>query len=264
MSIENLYADLYALYFSLIDQDLSDISIIIELKLYLLNRNIDGIGSSTQINYLISHFYIAYDIPINEQLINSTHVVNLNYNDENLINVYEHDEKEELDELEEKYDDDDLPALIGEDDDDDLPALIGEDDDLSVLIGEDDDADLPELISRYSIFPILNSFGPNRFAEISGGNSISLREIFNNSDMYQDIRVTLDDEDLNNLPTKQLESNLDSNCSICLNEMIEHEFVTSLICEHNFHTECIKPYLENYSYKCPLCRTECGRSKARL
>ena len=83
----------------------------------------------------------------------------------------------------------------------------------------------------------------------------------NNSQSYQNVVVSMDDKEIDNLQSFKLESNLESNCSICMGEMEKEEFVTKLVCTHTFHTDCIQPYLKQYNYKCPICRAELGKVK---
>ncbi len=86
----------------------------------------------------------------------------------------------------------------------------------------------------------------------------------NNSQSYQNVVVSMDDKEIEKLDSLKLESNLDSNCSICMGQMEKEEFVTKLVCTHTFHTDCIQPYLKQYNYKCPVCRTELGKVKYSL
>jgi hypothetical protein len=88
--------------------------------------------------------------------------------------------------------------------------------------------------------------------------------LVNNGSSYQNVVVSMDDKELDNLKSVQLESNLDNNCSICMGQMEKGESVTNLVCSHTFHTDCIRPYLKEYNYKCPICRTELGKVKYSL
>jgi hypothetical protein len=81
---------------------------------------------------------------------------------------------------------------------------------------------------------------------------------------YQNVVVTVDENELENIESKQLVSNSDINCSVCMGQMIKEEFVSELKCAHIFHTDCIKPYLSQYNYKCPNCRSEVGKPKYNM
>ena len=98
-------------------------------------------------------------------------------------------------------------------------------------------------------------------------NIVSLFSTFINEvqqDVFDDVVVTVNDKDLESLKTTKLDNNLETSCSICLSQMIKDETITELKCSHPFHSDCIKPYLEQYNYKCPVCRTEVGKPKYNI
>ncbi len=82
--------------------------------------------------------------------------------------------------------------------------------------------------------------------------------------MFTDVVVSTDNKDLESLKTSKLETKLDTDCSICMGHLEKDEEVSELKCSHIFHTECIKPYLEQYNYKCPVCRAEVGKAKYHM
>ena len=55
-------------------------------------------------------------------------------------------------------------------------------------------------------------------------------------------------------------------CSICLNDMKDTKVMT-LICSHNFHTDCISKWIDGDNNSCPMCRNiiltckECNNTK---
>ena len=85
-----------------------------------------------------------------------------------------------------------------------------------------------------------------------------------NTPNYQNVVVTTDDNDLDNLNTEILTCDHESNCSICMSQMIKDDKITLLKCNHNFHYDCITPYLKEYNYKCPVCRAEVGKAKYNI
>ena len=81
---------------------------------------------------------------------------------------------------------------------------------------------------------------------------------------FQNVVVSMDDNDIEKLKSTKLEASLDTDCSVCMGHMERDEIVTELVCSHTFHTECIQPYLKQYNYKCPICRAEVGKAKYNL
>jgi len=45
-------------------------------------------------------------------------------------------------------------------------------------------------------------------------------------------------------------------CTICLTEIIEDEDVKKLPCNHQFHSDCIKPWFDQGNNNCPNCRAD--------
>ena len=77
----------------------------------------------------------------------------------------------------------------------------------------------------------------------------------------EDILCTLDEEEKEKLNKFILETKIDQKCNICLEDMIAGEEVVVLPCDHTYHSNCILTYLEEYNYKCPICRKEVGKPK---
>jgi hypothetical protein len=72
------------------------------------------------------------------------------------------------------------------------------------------------------------------------------------------VKVVVPEEDIKKLKQKLYEKETckNENCAICLEDFKEFERVKILECKHNFHPDCIDPWLKKYSNKCPLCRDE--------
>ena len=98
---------------------------------------------------------------------------------------------------------------------------------------------------------------PSEFLNILGD---LISTVNNNSDM-EDVKVTLDDNDLKKLESNELTEDLNEKCSICMMEMKKGEKYTKLSCNHGFHTDCVMQWFKEYNYKCPVCRKECGNAK---
>ena len=92
----------------------------------------------------------------------------------------------------------------------------------------------------------------------------------------EDVKVTLEDNDLDNIVTDKFKSIIEKEmlddesdseskskykCTICMMKFEEEDMVSKLKCNHIFHEDCIKEWLKEYSYKCPVCRAECGKPK---
>jgi hypothetical protein len=86
------------------------------------------------------------------------------------------------------------------------------------------------------------------------------------------VQVALTDTALQNLKELKYDEikdtiDCDDACSICfsnLNEDSENNLYTVLECKHVFHSGCIKEYLKEYSYCCPICKNECGEHEAKI
>jgi hypothetical protein len=160
---------------------------------------------------------------------------------------------------------------------------------------EDDDSDMPGLEPPPQIF--MNLTGPptqqqeqqleNMLNNIIGGSSglLSLSSLFANPPPHpqmfqnlfqnvinvphqhqmQDVVVTLNTEELNNLKKYKIDKKLEEKCSICMMDLDVDQEICELPCEHKFHSsECIEPYLKQYNYKCPICRKEVGKSQTNI
>ncbi|KAF9957408.1 hypothetical protein BGZ70_009525, partial [Mortierella alpina] len=60
---------------------------------------------------------------------------------------------------------------------------------------------------------------------------------------------------------KSLEITNDT-CAICLDEFAHGEEIRTLPCQHEFHCECIDPWLTRKSSTCPLCKFECKTAQS--
>jgi hypothetical protein len=90
------------------------------------------------------------------------------------------------------------------------------------------------------------------------------RLIPNNMGNMEDVKVTLDENDLKEISTKKLENKLDKDCCICLGALDKDEEVSTLKCSHHFHKDCIATYFKEYNYLCPLCKAPAGKAKAHV
>lgn len=74
---------------------------------------------------------------------------------------------------------------------------------------------------------------------------------------FQDIKVTLTEEEFNNLDSVILDESIlvHKDCSICLDKLQLLNNLIILKCKHIYHRDCIKSWF-NQSTKCPICRDE--------
>ncbi len=100
----------------------------------------------------------------------------------------------------------------------------------------------------------------NVFNSIVGMSNGNMQIPFATS-MFSDVIVSTDDNDIEALKVTKLDTKLETDCSICMGHLDKNDEVSELKCSHIFHTDCIKPYLQQYNYKCPVCRSEVGKAK---
>ena len=238
---DELFSYLFAVRVSFQDVYESESDIIRELKKHLLETGTE----QSELNTLLHNFYSQYGInipietiqevdPNNNLIVNNMLGFVLNELDYEIIN-------DNINQPEQQNDDD------NEDSDPDnevqLPNEIHTHASLTNLINS--------VIIMTGLNPVMTMAGQTGYIQIVQPN-------------YQNVVVTVDDNELENIESKQLVSNSDINCSVCMGKMIKEEFVSELKCTHVFHTDCIKPYLSKYNYKCPICRSEVGKPKYNI
>ena len=85
--------------------------------------------------------------------------------------------------------------------------------------------------------------------------------IFNNEQEFEDVKVTLTIEQFSKLKNEKITNeNIDRYCSkpcnICMDNYNIDDEITFLLCNHCFHTNCIKHWLCNEKVSCPVCRKD--------
>jgi len=76
---------------------------------------------------------------------------------------------------------------------------------------------------------------------------------------YEDVKITLNEEEFDNIETihyENLNNNSIDECLICTEQFVQNDIIKKIKCNHLFHTHCIKPWLCEESNKCPICRVE--------
>lgn len=89
-------------------------------------------------------------------------------------------------------------------------------------------------------------------------------DIFNNENLeqeFEDVKVTLTPEQFSKLKNEKItNNNIDRYCSkpcnICMDNYNIDDEITFLVCNHCFHTNCIKHWLCNEKVSCPVCRKD--------
>lgn len=85
-----------------------------------------------------------------------------------------------------------------------------------------------------------------------------------NNNNQEDVNITMDKNDIDNLIILKYSDDSPTNCSICLMDVCKDDYYYKIKCNHIFHRNCLEKWLEDYNYVCPVCRTELGNSKAHL
>ena len=106
--------------------------------------------------------------------------------------------------------------------------------------------------SIISINEFMNSFN----------NLINTIEDLEQPPLMEDIKVTLKDDKV--IKKYKLEKNIDDKCTICLCPLNKEDLIWELKCKHIFHQDCIKIWLKEYNYKCPVCREEAGEGETDI
>ena len=78
---------------------------------------------------------------------------------------------------------------------------------------------------------------------------------------FEDVKVTLTPEQFSNFKNEKINSQnvndyLNKQCNICMDNYNLDESITFLVCNHYFHTDCIKNWLCNEKVTCPICRKD--------
>lgn len=86
-------------------------------------------------------------------------------------------------------------------------------------------------------------------------------ENFNTNQNFEDVKVTLTQEQFDKLPSEIVNSNnlniyKTLECNICMDEYQQDDKVIKLFCKHYFHIDCIKNWLCNERVSCPICRKD--------
>jgi len=240
----------------------NELDIIKELKIYLLESGF----IQSQINQVLYNFYQHINIPITQESIHQVSITQdpmLNILVEFMLNPQNNNT---FISSQNNLDINDDTNLNINDNENMPPNNINDNTnpDINDNIDSDNENIPPNNIgSHINIINVLNSLIIN----LNNNNIINddiVITINHQLPTFENVVVTVDDTDFENLNTCVLTSDHELDCSICMSKMCKDEKITTLKCSHVYHTECITPYLKEYNYKCPICRSEVGKAKYNI
>lgn len=108
------------------------------------------------------------------------------------------------------------------------------------------------------LLPPLFHGDPRDYAWGADGLDNAITQLLNQWDCPGSPPASADDIDrLQTLNIAQEHIDKESQCSVCMEDFALDESVLSLVCQHLFHKDCIKPWLELHN-TCPICRQPVG------
>lgn len=283
MSSQELFNDLLALRVSFEDHT-DETFIIRELKMFLISRNVP----SDNINQIIIDFYQSYDINFENEFIESIHIpppfhpmfmsnlsnlinsVNSNNLDNQIIEEMESDSDESNEEFLDNSESTFQQVL--DNSENNLEENESENT-LEQVLDNSENQFESYIESIYPPFPPISHFNHTNQLNFLNVNNNNYNQFFsalngmissipiNTGNTMEDVKVTLEENEIENFKEYVLEEDKDTKCSICMMQFKKGDNLLELKCEHSFHKDCISHYLKEYSYKCPICRKECGKAK---
>jgi len=293
---EQLYEQLLVHRVEILEQHLNEESLISELKYFLLElkyQSPDLYYTYETIDDVLVGFYKYFDIDVLEETIRGVQVNTNAYtgvsSSNNIMNMFNNI----INELEVKEDEDDLHE-------DEMPnhphvsfdnTMFYSNNSSIILNNNAPYNPLPQFNNNLNnsisqlFTTLLNYHSPNingplqqpGFLNILNNppvgeniniinnneqpNFVNILNQLINPQQFQDVVVTIDENEFDKLNTKTLDAKFDYDCAICLDSMEKDAKVTELNCKHTYHTSCIEPYLKQYNYKCPVCRADVGKHK---
>ena len=276
MSSQELFNDLLALRISLQEDHSDETFIIRELKMFLISRNIPP----NNINQVVKEFYQSFDINFENGFIESIpisapfHPMFMN-NLSNLINSVSSNLDDQIMEEMDSDSDESNEELLDSSENNIEENQSGNTLEQTLDISENQFEQNYDQSNNLPLFPQTPQFNHNNQLNYMGSN------IFNNpygqffsalngmigsipinaGNNMEDVKVTLEENEIENFKEYVLEEDQETKCSICMMQFKKGDTLLELKCEHSFHKDCISHYLKEYSYKCPICRKECGKAK---
>lgn len=276
MSFNEIYNELFGLRVVLQDDHSDEKIIIRELKIHLRNSNYQ----MEDIDSTIINFYKYYGIDFSEEFISSIQIPPFINNNSiasfflggNPLHNIQEEENSDMDS------DDELLEEVDNSDENENEI----ENNVQDVSDQSNNQPISFQFNHTINFQNMNLNNPNQFFSlinsrlssmnsqpefnqfVSALNSLASLPIPANNQNMEDVKVTLEKEDLDKIPSKILEEDVNTKCSICLMDFKKGEKMSNLKCGHSFHTSCIMHWLDDHSYKCPVCRTECGKAKYHI
>ena len=259
MSFNVDFDQLFALRVFLQDDHENECDIITELRHELLNMGLH----EENIPNILKEFYDNYGIDISLDVINEAiHNAPNNNQFQQLFNFINNNIQETLNSFQQNQ-----PHQMHQGEENDIENNEENDE-------ENETIPNPNLINLGNGFGIQLSFLPanllepntttNPFTNLINIINTTTTNNYGLANNFTDVVTTLEEEDLNNLRKFKTDKILEEKCSVCMANINIDEEVCELPCKHNFHNECIEPWLKQYNYKCPICRMEVGKPKHNI
>ena len=285
---DNLFDRIYAIRLSLMDIYYDEKKIIKSIKLNL--HKYDNIINEEELNNLIIEFYKRYNIDITTINLNELNVINneshidtnTNNNINNIIHEITNIVSNEINNYINTQNESNNVIFNSNLQNQDVGNSENDDSDSENDDSDSDDSeidDVNETVFSFATTITSNNNASNITTNISNsisnqlGDSEVFLNIFNslinnigsNEETYEDIKVTLDKEDISLLKEYKYEPlEKKEKCTICLESFDENQDIIELDCKHKFHKNCIMEWLDKYDYKCPICRKEIGKPKYHI
>jgi ribosomal protein L12E/L44/L45/RPP1/RPP2 len=278
---------LFALRILLQDDFENENDIINELSYELMNMG----TSREQIPNILKEFYEKFGIAMSEETIKNAirNYNNPNLNDflnvissmvntsvpntqQNTVNPSSNTEQESK---EEEQNNTQEESNNEPEDDNNEPEDDNNDQEENNESDNDEDLLEPDLLPQVENFHnIFNSFNNNiPFQNLNNilsalqnsGIPIQIQTMpISGFNSFQDVKTTLQEDEMDKIKKYKSDKTLEEKCSVCMTSIETEQEVSELPCKHEFHSECIEPWLKEYNYKCPICRQEVGKPKHNI